>query len=163
MTPPILTRPARSSHRSLGAFLLGAACTLAERSGESAESAEEQAAETGRNEGASAQEHSEEEEFRPLGFNLESTPLLAAGAVLSLVLAALVVKRPRREVLSAVLVLAAAFTALEIGEVQHQASIEETGILAFGLIAGVLHGGTAVLAGLALMSGRRTSLQAPIG
>ena len=48
----------------------------ASEEGEHSETATERVAEAGRNEGESAEEHSEEEEFRPLGVNLESTPLL---------------------------------------------------------------------------------------
>jgi hypothetical protein len=134
----------------------------ASEEGEHSETAAERVAEAGRNEGQSAEEHGEEEEFRPLGVNLESTPLLAAGAVLSLALAGLVAKRPRREVLLAVLILAAGFTALEIVEVQHQADVENTGILVLALIAGVLHA-AAFLAALALMSSRRPGLRTPVG
>lgn len=169
-------------------FLWGA---LVERSGESGESAETVARETGsetesrssnapeeegersetaagraaeaKNKGESDGEHGEKTEYRPLGVNLESIPLLITGAMLSLALAGLVARRPRREVLLAVLVLTAGFTVLEIFEVQQKAGAKETGILALALIGGLLHAAAAVLAALALMSGRRTALPAPVG
>ena len=64
----------------------------------------------------------------------------------SLLLAALVIVRSRREVLIVVALLALAFTALEIAEVAHQIDANKTGLVALALLAGVLHALTAGLA-----------------
>ena len=116
-------------------------------SSENGESAAQRAAEGGAAEGRSAEVlTSESAEYRPLGVNLESTPLVIGGAAVSLLLAALVIVRSRREVLIVVALLALAFTALEIAEVAHQIDANKTGLVALALLAGVLHALTAGLA-----------------
>lgn len=117
---------------------------------------EEEAPKERHEEDEAAGEHREADEFRPLGINLESSPLITAAAVLSLALAGLVVARPKRPVLLAVVLLGAGFTVLEIIEVAHQADLDNTGIiLVLALIAGILHASAAVLAAGAAFSGRR--------
>ena len=119
-------------------------------SGESAangESAAHHAAEGGGPEGSAAVgAASEPAEYRPLGFKLESTPLVISGAVVSLLLAALVIVRSRREVLIVVALLALAFTALEVTEVAHQIDASKPGLVILALLAGVLHALTGGLA-----------------
>ncbi|MGH7319232.1 MAG: hypothetical protein ACRELA_06350 [Candidatus Rokuibacteriota bacterium] len=107
------------------------------------ETAAERAAESG--DGAGEEGAHREREFRPLGVNLESVPLLLAGALVSLALAALVVLRTRRETLLAVLALAVGFTVLESVEVAHQADAGQTGLLVLALLAAVLHAGAGVV------------------
>lgn len=87
-----------------------------------------------------------ETEFHPLGVNLESTPLVVAAALLSLLLAGIVAFRPRRGVLAAVVVVATAFTILELVEVIHQTSQNRPGLVALAALAGLLHATVAVLA-----------------
>lgn len=120
-------------------------------SGESAangESAAQHAAEGGGGSDgtASAGVASETAEYRPLGVNLESTPLVIGGAMLSVLLAALVIARSRREVLIVAALLALAFTTLEVAEVAHQIDANKTGLVVLALLAGVLHALTAGLA-----------------
>lgn len=106
------------------------------------ESAAQRATESGAAEGVTA----ESSEYRPLGINLESTPLVLGGAAVSVLLAALVIVRSRREVLIVVVLLALAFTALEVAEIAHQADANKTGLVVLALLAGVLHALTAGLA-----------------
>lgn len=87
-----------------------------------------------------------ESEFRPLGVNLESTPLVTAAALLSLLLAGIVAVRPRRGVLATVVVVGTAFTVLEVVEVVHQVDQNRPGLVALAAIAGLLHAAVAVLA-----------------
>ena len=118
-------------------------------SGEAAngESAAHRAAEGGGLEGAgSAVVATESAEYRPLGVNLESTPVVLGGAVVSVLLAVLVIVRSRREVLIVVAFLALAFTALEIAEIAHQIDANKTGLVFLALLAGILHALTAGLA-----------------
>ena len=119
-------------------------------SGEAAangESAAHRAAEGGGLEGAgSAVVATESAEYWPLGVNLESTPLVLGGAVVSVLLAVLVIVRSRREVLIVVAFLALAFTALEIAEIAHQIDANKTGLVFLALLAGILHALTAGLA-----------------
>lgn len=119
-------------------------------SGESAgngESAAHRAAESGGSEATGAAASvSESSEYRPLGVNLESTPLVIGGAALSVLLAALVILRSRREVLIVVALLALAFTALEVAEVAHQIDANKTSLVILALLAGVLHALTVGLA-----------------
>ena len=124
----------------------------AERAGESdsgssttvaavAESPAQHAAESG-----SASGEAGDAEYHPLGVNLESTPLVVAAALFSLVLAAAVAMRPRREVLALIGVVAAAFAALEVVEVAHQASQSRPGLVALAAAALVLHAAVVLLA-----------------
>ena len=104
-----------------------------------------------------------ETEYRPLGINLESTPLIVAAAVISFGLAGLVAFRPGRTVLLLVVFVASGFVALEIVEVVHQANVSKTGLLVLALIAAVLHAAVAVLALGEVLTEPRTALTAPAG
>jgi len=123
------------------------ATTATHQEGESGESANEHAAEGGATEADS--------EYRPLGINLESTPLIIAAAALSLALAGLVAFRASTAVFVAVVVLGGAFTALEVAEVIHQADRDKTGLVALAVLAGMFHASAAVLAARELLVARR--------
>lgn len=114
------------------------------------ESAEQRANETGSN--ATATEASGETEYRPLGIDLESTPLVVAAAAMSLLVAALVAFRPSRVTLLAVVIVGAGFTALELLEVIHQADQNRIGLLILALAAGILHAAAALLAASSLLA-----------
>src|SRR3954447_21877218 len=96
-----------------------------------------------------------ESEYRPLGINLESTTVIVIAAVVSLLLAALVVWRPSKGPLLAVVVLSAAFAVVEIIEVVHQADVNNTGLLIVALAACITHTAVALLAGNELRAGHR--------
>lgn len=129
----------RSGHHDVHATV-----TTGESAG-NGESPEQRAAEGG----GSAISSSEASEYRPLGINLESNPLVVGGAIVSLALAGMVVARPRRDGLIAVIVLALGFTLLEVVEVVHQADVGTTGLVVLAALAGTLH---ALAAGLAIGS-----------
>jgi len=112
------------------------------------ESPAQHAAETGN--AKTVTESSGESEYRPLGVNLESTPLVLAAGALSLLLAALVVFRPNRVTLVAVVVVGVGFALLEVVEVVHQANRNRTGLLILALTAALLHMAAAVFAARAL-------------
>lgn len=86
----------------------------------------------------SGESHSESE-YRPLGINLESTPLIVAGAVISLLLAGLVAWRPSKGSLLAVVLLGAAFALVEVVEVVHQFDVSNTGLTLLALAACATH------------------------
>ena len=130
----------------------GSATTTTSASGETPA---QHAAESGS--GAAVAESGQETEFHPLGVNLESTPLVIAAALLSLLLAGVVALRPRRGVLAAVAVVAAAFTVLEVVEVAHQVSQSRPGLVALAAIAGLLHAAVVVLAASQLVMPRRVA------
>ena len=105
--------------------------------------------ETGHSEaGGSAEAAGEHSEFKPLGINLESTPLIVLAAVASLALALLAWLRPRwRWGLWAIFIAMGVFAALDIAEVVHQSDIDETGLAVLAAIVAVLHGAAAFVAG----------------
>jgi hypothetical protein len=126
------------------------------------ETDEEHAREQGQAEGESAEPEAEAEaEYRPFGIGLESTPLVLGAAVASLALAALVVLRRRRTIVVAVLVVAIGFTAVEIVEVVHQADVNESGLLALALLAGLLHVAAALVAARMLVLASRPASPRP--
>lgn len=118
--------------------------------GGNGESAEQRASETGN----AATEANGESEYQPLGIDLESTPLVLAAAALSLLVSALVVFRPNRTVLVAVVVLGAGFATLELVELVHQAEQNRIGLLILVLTAGILHAAAALLAASVLVANR---------
>jgi hypothetical protein len=97
-------------------------------------------------------------EFHPLGVSLESTPLVMAAGLVSLLLACAVALQPRRGVFSVVAVVAAAFVVLEIVEVSHQVSQDRPGLVALAAIAGLLHAAVAVLTAGQLAVPRRLAV-----
>jgi DNA-binding transcriptional MerR regulator len=111
-------------------------------SGETSEQhADEQANAT-----SSSGETQGESEYRPFGINLESSALIVIAALVSIALAGLVAFHPSRPALVAVVILAAAFTALEIAEVIHQADADKPGLLTLAAIAGTLHAAAGLVA-----------------
>lgn len=123
------------------------------------ESAEQRARETG--ESGTATEASGETEYRPLGIDLESNPLVLAAAALSLLVAALVAFRPSPATLWAVVILGAGFTAVELVELVHQADRDQVGLLILALAAGTLHAAAALLATRTLWVDRRPTAKMP--
>jgi len=87
------------------------------------------------------------------GINPESAGLTTVVAVLSLLLAALLVVRPGKGLLVAVVVVGLVFAALDGREVLHQANETNTGLLVLALITGLLHLGVALGAGAGLRTG----------
>jgi hypothetical protein len=86
------------------------------------------------------------------GVNPESAGLTAVVAVLSLLLAVLLVARPGRGLLVTVVVVGLVFAALDVREVLHQANESNAGLLVMALITGLLHLGAAVVAAAGLRS-----------
>jgi hypothetical protein len=93
-----------------------------------------------------------------LGINPESAGLTAIVAAVSLLLAALLVARPRTGLLVAVALVGLIFAALDVREGIHQASESNTGLLVIALVTGVLHLGVAVAAAAALRTPRAVAL-----
>lgn len=90
-------------------------------------------------------EHNESPE-RVLGINVESRDLVTTAVVVSLLLAALVWRRPTRPLLMLIAVAAAAFAVLDAAEVAHQLHENRTRLaLLAGLVAAV-HAAAAALA-----------------
>jgi hypothetical protein len=87
-----------------------------------------------------------------LGVNPESAGLTAIVAVMSLLLAVLLVVRPGRGLLVAVAVVGLVLAALDVREVLHQANEANAGLLVMALITGLLHLGAAVVAAAGLRS-----------
>ena len=123
------------------------------------ETPEQHASETGTT--GTATEASGETEYRPLGINLESTPLVLAAAAISLLVAALVAFRPSPATLLAVVILGASFTALELVEVVHQMDQNRIGLLILAIAAGILHAAAALLAARALSFNRHPTATMP--
>jgi hypothetical protein len=79
-------------------------------------------------------------EYKPLGLDLESTPLIILAALGSLGLAALTWARPRWLFgLGLAFLAMAAFGALDTAEVSHQADIDELGLAVLAGFVAVLH------------------------
>jgi hypothetical protein len=87
-----------------------------------------------------------------LGINPESAGLTAIVALLSLVLAGLLVARPSRGLLVAVAVVGLVFAALDAREAVHQANESNGGLLVLAALTGLLHLGVAVAATAGLRS-----------
>ena len=117
----------------------------------------EQRADEAREKEGEAEAEQEEEELQPLGIDLESTPLVVAAAIVSLIVAGMVAWRPTRGWLLAVLILGIAFAAIEVAEVVRQAEEENTGALLLALAACVTHAVAAVLAANEIRAPRRSS------
>ncbi|MCA1656584.1 MAG: hypothetical protein LC713_02555 [Actinobacteria bacterium] len=129
----------------------------AARTGEAAETGEahseaERRGEAAGGEAASGSEATAEKphgEWRPLGINTESWPLVIAAALASLALALAAWLRPRLVALLALIALAMiAFAALDVAELIHQVDVDETGlaVLAGAVFALHLAAGVAAVA-----------------
>jgi hypothetical protein len=108
----------------------------------------------GRSEPASGETGPEEE--RPLGIDLESTPLIVLAVLAGLGLAALAATPVGRlrGFLLAVALIALVWTALDVREVAHQVVESRTGIAVVAIVVAVLHLATALLAGAMAMRAR---------
>lgn len=115
--------------------------------GEAAEHREAEATE-GTKENSGTGESGEE----LFGIDPESAGLTAVVALASLLLAALLVVRPVKGLLVAVVVVGLMFAVLDVREAIHQASESNTGLLVLGLLTGLLHLSAAVAAGAGLRS-----------
>jgi hypothetical protein len=89
------------------------------------------------------------------GVDLESVGLTVAAAVVSLLLAGLLLTLARTGVLLVVVVFALGFAALDVHESVHQASEARPGLVGIALLAGVLHLAVAVLAAASLRAPSR--------
>jgi len=143
-----------SIERSQASTGKGQETTTVERpAGEAGEHSEAQATQGEANHIAEGtEEHSSAGESGDelLGINPESAGLIAVVAVLSLLLAALLVVRPGKGLLVAVVVVGLVFAALDAREVLHQANESNTGLLVMALMTGLLHLGVAVVAAAGL-------------
>ena len=125
---------------------------------ESTETVSEEADETEgahSEEGESEEAHADEgesEEATIFGLDRESNGLIVAAAVMSLVLAALVWFRPRREAWIAVVVLGLAFAVFDVDEVRHQLDESENGL---ALLAAAVAVGHVLTAGVGVAGLRR--------
>jgi hypothetical protein len=86
------------------------------------------------------------------GINPESAGLTAMVALASLLLATLLVLRPGKGLLVAVVVVGLVFATLDVREVIHQANESNAGLLVLAALTGLLHLGVAVAAGAGLRS-----------
>lgn len=91
------------------------------------------------------------------GIDLEGVGLTVSAAVVSLLLAGLLLTVAGRQVLVAVGLFALAFVALDLRESVHQASEARAGLLAITLLAAVAHLGAAGLASIRLWTPRHTA------
>ncbi len=83
---------------------------------------------------------------RILGTNLESTPLVVAAVVISVLLAAATWRRDRRIVLLVTAVFATGFAVLDVAEFAHQIRRPAVMIAVIAVVIGVLHAAAAFLA-----------------
>jgi hypothetical protein len=129
--------------------------------GEAAEHSEAEATEGQSNATTEAtEEHSSAGESGEelLGINPESAGLTAIVAAVSLLLAALLVVRPRTGLLVAVVVVGLVFAVLDVREGIHQASESNPGLLVIALVTGLLHLGVAVASAAGLRTPRAVAL-----
>jgi hypothetical protein len=87
-------------------------------------------------------------EYRPLGVDLERTGLIITAAAVSILVAVLVVRWPRRTTLLVATALAVAFTIIEVVEVGHQADVSRWGLLTLAALALLAHAAAAVVMAL---------------
>jgi hypothetical protein len=123
--------------------------------GETGEHSEAEAAEGQANatsEGTERNRSAGESGEELFGINPESAGLSAVVAVVSFLLAAVLVVRPGKRVLVAVVVVGLVFAALDVREVIHQANESNAGLLVMALITGLLHLSVAVVAAAGLRS-----------
>lgn len=80
---------------------------------------------------------------------MESPAAIAGAVVLSLLVAAAVWWRPRRELFLAAAVFCLAAAAFDVREVVHQAGEERAGLAALAVLVALLHLGAGLVGGLA--------------
>jgi hypothetical protein len=131
------------------AFGIGIGIEKAEEGEHSESAAIEQPQGDGTPAEAAAPEEGHEEEI--LGIEVESTPLVVTGVVVSLLLALALWRLPRRAVLALGALFCLAFAVLDGIEVSRKLG-EETTIAILALAALVLHAGAAAAAAMGLRS-----------
>lgn len=99
--------------------------------------------------GEGAKPHSEGSETIA-GIDVESTPLIVLGAVLSLVLAGAAVRWPRREVFAIAVAFCVGFAALDGRELAHQLDEDANAVALFAALTLALHLLAAAVAALAV-------------
>jgi len=109
-------------------------------------------------EGTDAHRSSGESSEELFGINPESAGLTAIVAAVSLLLAILLIARPRKGLLMAVVVVGLVFAALDVREGIHQANESNTTLLAIALVTGLLHLAVAVAAAAGLRSPRAVAM-----
>lgn len=95
-------------------------------------------------------EASSEESESLVGVDVESTPLVIFGALLSLALIGAVALRPRREVLAVAIVFCIGFAVLDGRELAHQLEEHAGTVATLAALTLILHLGAAAMAALAL-------------
>lgn len=105
-------------------------------------------------EGSEAATSPEEGAETVLGVNLERTPVIVLGALVSLALAGVVLRWPRGGILAAATLFCVASAVLDGREVAHQLDEDAGGLAALAVLALVLHLGAALVAALALVRSR---------
>jgi hypothetical protein len=93
-----------------------------------------------------------------LGINPEGAGPTVAVAAVSLLLAALLLARPGKGLLVAVVLVGLLFATLDGREVIHQASESNAGLLVMALVTGLLHLGVAVAAAAGLRAPRAVAV-----
>lgn len=139
---------------SAGAFVVGT--TVERNQGHSepavSETHTDEGSEThqegGSEETEGAKPHSEKSETIA-GIDVESTPLIVLGALLSLALAGAALRWPRREVFAVATVFLLGFVALDIRELGHQLDENASGVAALAGLTLALHLAAAAVAALA--------------
>jgi Flp pilus assembly protein TadB len=99
-------------------------------------------------------EHAEEDEERVLGIDVESPLLVTAAVIVSLLLAGLVWRRPHRQLLIVIAIVAAGFAVLDAAEIAHQLDEDRSGL---ALLAGVIMALHTAAAALAIREITRTT------
>ena len=123
--------------------------TVERPAGEAGEHGEAEATEGKANataEGTEQHQSANEPGEKLFGINPESAGLTAVVAVVSLLLAVLLVVRPTKGLLVTVAVVGLVFAAPDAREVLHQASESNAGLLGLALVTGLLHLGAAAAA-----------------
>lgn len=92
-----------------------------------------------------------------MGISLEGVGLTVTGAVVSLLLAGLLLNLAARQLLWAVVLFALAFVALDLRESVHQAREARAGLLVIALLTAMAHLGVAGLAGARLRAPRHSA------
>lgn len=148
---------------SAAAFVVGTSVERSQRHSEAAvsETHTDEGSEI-HHEGASeetegAKPHSENSETIA-GIDVEGTPLIVLGALLSLALAGAALRWPRREVFAVATVVLLGFAALDVREVAHQLDESASGVAALAGLTLTLH---LVAAAVAVLAITRTSGDRP--
>ena len=108
-------------------------------------------------EGARAEGRGAESGEDIFGINPESTGLTAAAAAVSVVLAAAILARARREFLLAAVAFGLVFAAFDLRESIHQAQESHADLLTIAAVTALLHLGVSALAAGGLRSGREAA------